>query len=188
MTPLVDPAAVSGLSDAWAEMIAPVVIKGSLLLGLFGLLNQILRRASASTRHLLWTLSLVAVLCLPVVGAGLPAWRVLDIQWFSPAPDGGQEMIAAAGPVLPAAGGTPALNSATPPSTSPGPKGGGAGEPAAPRQRALLYALELLTLKTWLFFIWQAGVLILLGTILLAAFRLWSLERSATVLRGNGST
>src|SRR5688572_16948699 len=39
-------------------------------------LSLILRRASAATRHLLWSFSLLSLLALPVLAYTLPDWRV----------------------------------------------------------------------------------------------------------------
>ena len=85
MIRLIDPATLIGHAEAWAGLILPVAAKASLLLGLFGILSLFLRRASASTRHLLWTLGVAGVLLLPVLGTGLPSWGVLDLPLASQA-------------------------------------------------------------------------------------------------------
>ena len=38
--------------------------------------TRVLRRASASTRHQVWTVALVSVVALPALTAALPAWQV----------------------------------------------------------------------------------------------------------------
>ena len=94
MTSFIDPAILTGAADTLAGLILPIAIKVSLLLGLFGILNLTLRRASASTRHLIWTLGLVGILLLPILGAGLPSWQVLDLSWLPPSGNGMLETIA----------------------------------------------------------------------------------------------
>ena len=65
-------ARATGLVGSWITFVLPVVTKASLLLGLVALVNLAMRRASASTRHLLWTLGFVGVLLLPIFQTGLP--------------------------------------------------------------------------------------------------------------------
>ncbi|MDA0810124.1 MAG: M56 family metallopeptidase, partial [Planctomycetota bacterium] len=55
-------------------------IKGGALLLLAALVVLLLRRDSAATRHLVWQVSIVGMLVVPVFSAVLPAWRVLP-QW-----------------------------------------------------------------------------------------------------------
>ena len=55
---------------------ADAVGKASLLLGAAGLASVALRRASASVRHLIWTLALVGSLVVPALSIALPRWSV----------------------------------------------------------------------------------------------------------------
>ena len=53
------------------------VIRASALLAAAALVDLFLRRrASAAVRHLLWTLTVAALLALPIASVGLPVWRV----------------------------------------------------------------------------------------------------------------
>ena len=57
-----------------------VAVKGTFFL-MFGLtLTLVLRRASAATRHLVWSLALDAMLVLPVVSMLVPTWKVSIIR------------------------------------------------------------------------------------------------------------
>jgi beta-lactamase regulating signal transducer with metallopeptidase domain len=54
-----------------------VVVKATALLGIAAIMQLVVfRRASAATRHLVWTIALVGVLLLPVVSLVGPAWTV----------------------------------------------------------------------------------------------------------------
>ena len=59
-----------------AEVVTDVVFKATLLLGITGVATLLLRRASAATRHGVWSLALIALLLIPVLSFGLPAWYV----------------------------------------------------------------------------------------------------------------
>jgi beta-lactamase regulating signal transducer with metallopeptidase domain len=55
-----------------------ISIKASVLLGVAAILQAVMsRRASAATRHLVWTLTIVGLLVLPVLSAVLPQWAVV---------------------------------------------------------------------------------------------------------------
>ncbi|MEN8376213.1 MAG: M56 family metallopeptidase [Gemmatimonadota bacterium] len=51
-----------------------IAVKAMLILGGAALVTAALRGASAATRHLAWTLALVAVAALPLMKLGLPTW------------------------------------------------------------------------------------------------------------------
>lgn len=54
-----------------------LVVKATALLGIAALAQLVVfRRASAATRHLVWTIALVSVLVLPVVSWMGPSWNV----------------------------------------------------------------------------------------------------------------
>ena len=52
-------------------------VKGIIVLSLVALSMLAMRRSSAAKRHLVWTLSVVSLLALPVMSIGFPQWRVL---------------------------------------------------------------------------------------------------------------
>tara|TARA_R110002072_G_C7978294_1_gene535843 strand:- start:29319 stop:32906 length:3588 start_codon:yes stop_codon:yes gene_type:complete len=58
-------------------LLVDAAIKGGTLLLLAALVALLLRRDSAATRHLVWQVSIVGMLCVPVFSAVLPQWRVL---------------------------------------------------------------------------------------------------------------
>ncbi len=64
--------------DSTASALMWIVIKASALLAGAALVQlTCLRRASAASRHAVWTIALLAVLLLPVVSRVLPQWSVV---------------------------------------------------------------------------------------------------------------
>jgi beta-lactamase regulating signal transducer with metallopeptidase domain len=63
-----------GLAVAFA-----IVVKATVLLTVVALFQALIqRRSSAALRHLIWTLSIVAILVLPVLSLALPEWTVMS--------------------------------------------------------------------------------------------------------------
>ncbi|MFN7929842.1 MAG: M56 family metallopeptidase [Blastocatellia bacterium] len=60
----------------YAQLLLEVTLKATLILALAGLLNVLLRQASATARHLVWSLALGALLVLPLLASLLPGLRV----------------------------------------------------------------------------------------------------------------
>src|SRR5215208_6513855 len=57
-----------------------ILIKASLLLsGIAAAQMLVARRASAATRHLIWTLAIVGLLLLPLLAFVLPGWTALTV-------------------------------------------------------------------------------------------------------------
>jgi HEAT repeat protein/beta-lactamase regulating signal transducer with metallopeptidase domain len=69
---------------AWVPL-ADAIAKATLLFGAAGVISALLRRASAATRHMVWTLALLSALVLPVLSLALPRWQ-LPIVTLSPIP------------------------------------------------------------------------------------------------------
>ncbi|HEX8430056.1 MAG TPA: M56 family metallopeptidase [Longimicrobium sp.] len=82
------PVLPSGLTDSWGWALAMVLLKSTLVLGAAALAARRLRNGSAARRHLAWTLSLGALLVLPLLALALPAWKLpfLQIQTRAHAP------------------------------------------------------------------------------------------------------
>jgi HEAT repeat protein/beta-lactamase regulating signal transducer with metallopeptidase domain len=60
---------------AWIQA-ADAVAKATVLLAVAALASLALRRASAASRHLVWTLALVGALLLPILSLALPRWQL----------------------------------------------------------------------------------------------------------------
>lgn len=74
------------------QLLLEVILKATFVLATVGLCGVLLRRASATTRHLIWSLALGALLVLPVLAWLLPVWRVPVL----PAPKAAPMIVAAA--------------------------------------------------------------------------------------------
>jgi len=90
------------MSGGW-EFLLNLAGKGAVVLGAAFLGSLLLRRASASTRHLLWTLALASVLLLPLLSGLLPNWE-------APVLPAAPEVLAAPGKTVPLDRAPPPLN------------------------------------------------------------------------------
>jgi beta-lactamase regulating signal transducer with metallopeptidase domain len=66
-------------------IVVDAVVKASVILGTTALAALVLRRASASARHLVWTLGLVSALGMPVLSLALPRWELPIVTVAAPA-------------------------------------------------------------------------------------------------------
>ena len=187
MTHLLDSAVVTNLAESWSGMIAPAAVKGSLLLALTGLLSLALRKASASLRHLLWVLGLAGVLVLPLLHAALPSWQIPGMYGGFSVLSGTQDSPVVAVETSSSAGVLEQSAPAAAPSTQQARVLGESRQIHAGNVSGPVYSSSRsLPLTTWIFFLWQAGVLLLAATVVWAAVRLWVLGRSAGTLTGDG--
>ena len=65
-----------GQAPALLPLLADVALKGAVILLAALLLNRLLQRAAAATRHLVWTLALISLLVLPAVQQIIPVWQL----------------------------------------------------------------------------------------------------------------
>jgi beta-lactamase regulating signal transducer with metallopeptidase domain len=61
--------------SGWPEVLITLVIKGTFILAIAGIIAFALRRAAAASRHLVWNLALMSLLALPLLSLALPAWQ-----------------------------------------------------------------------------------------------------------------
>ena len=93
--------------DAGAAALVALAVKGSLLFLLAFLVVGFLGRASAATRHAVWTFALGAALVLPVLFLVVPGWQV-SVLPGSPAPPAPEAPVAPEAPPAPRAFAIPA--------------------------------------------------------------------------------
>ncbi|UCG87515.1 MAG: HEAT repeat domain-containing protein [Gemmatimonadota bacterium] len=53
-----------------------ILLKGTVVLAVAGLMTTLLNRSSAASRHAVWSIALGALLVLPVLSVSLPSWKV----------------------------------------------------------------------------------------------------------------
>lgn len=71
-----DFAQFSDYAGTWISVLLSFSIKGAIILAVAGSLVVMMRRASAAARHLVWNMSLAALLALPLLSFVMPEWRV----------------------------------------------------------------------------------------------------------------
>ncbi len=210
MLPICDSVSVTRIAWQWAAFFVPVMMKGGLILGLAFAVTRLMRGASASARHLVWTLSMAGLLLLPLMELALPSWRVLpfpDLRSaaaLGPAPSGtetGVHALVTAG-TRASASGTGGLvlqpQSRLRPDAAEGARtaaNGAAREssPSASRSHGLyghassaLMKLASTPACVWLFALWLAGVLALCASLMSGLMRLRRLRHEARPLTGGG--
>ncbi|CAN5473781.1 hypothetical protein BH23VER1_BH23VER1_23360 [soil metagenome] len=150
-------------------------VRGTSVLAVAGLAAFALFRASASARHLVWLVAMVALLVVPLLSVSLPQWRALP-RWESP--------VATA---LPAATHpSPAPRSpGVPPETAP--RGSALAPEAIPRGSGVSPEALLLASRPespeawpWLSLVWTAGFAIGLLRLLVAHATLARTARRST--------
>ena len=169
---------VRGTDPAWLWTLAAAAVKGAALLVAAGALVAVARQASAATRHLIWTVALVATLALPVVAGLLPPIEV-------PVPQGLAALLttrqaadaAAAMGVLPAteSGPTTAIRVDQPADRSRRTDTSSLGPRPASVPAAAAIDWPALLLLTWL-----AGAAISLARFAIGLATAWWISRSAT--------
>jgi beta-lactamase regulating signal transducer with metallopeptidase domain len=67
---------LSSQSIALIQLMLDAFIKSAVILSAAGLLAASLRRASAASRHLVWSVAVASLLALPALSVALPSWRI----------------------------------------------------------------------------------------------------------------
>src|SRR5262249_29174315 len=58
------------------QLLLDTFIKSAVILSAAGLMAAVLRRASAASRHLVWSVAVASLLALPILSVTLPSWRM----------------------------------------------------------------------------------------------------------------
>lgn len=165
----------------WMPAALWMIAKASALLAAAAIAQLLIhRRASAATRHLVWTLAVVSLLLLPVLSALLPDWEVAVPVAASP--------VDSAAPALAAPAPTPAASTAsafvalapTTPASTPG-----ASTPAAsttPASATPATAAPRLSWATLFIVLYGAGALFLLSRLAAQRWTMARLAREATAV------
>ncbi|MGH9752906.1 MAG: M56 family metallopeptidase [Blastocatellia bacterium] len=67
---------LSSQSIALIQLLLDTFIKSAFILSVAGLLAATLRRASAASRSLVWSVAMTSLLALPVLSVALPSWQI----------------------------------------------------------------------------------------------------------------
>ena len=120
--------------------------------------TTVLRRSSAATRHLVWTVALAGVLVLPLIERVVPAWRIVPVP----------AELAPAAPVEP-----PTVES--PPVAEQQVM-------AAPHESAPMPGEKRIDWMIWAVGIWAVGGILLFVRLLYGVLRIWWVERRSCEL------
>src|SRR5262245_26504158 len=180
---------LSPQSIALIQLLLDAFIKSAVILSVAGLLAFSLRRASAASRHLVWSLAMASLLALPVLSIALPSWRIDALPSLAtiasvdngsrepagfggiaaaPAPERGQNL--GAGPL---AQRQPVEVGAESPASNPvSPRFDAAPNPVEPSLNGFDWKVALLMA-------WIAGALAVMARLVAGATRVWLLTRRA---------
>ncbi len=153
----------SALGVTLVDQVAKATI---LLLAAWGI-SRLLRRASAATRHQMWTAALVTILALPLLSRALPAWRVpifsTGVTEKSSSPINGPMELAPTAAALSAPVAGEVLATA-----------GSAPKPGWLAEAGQFSGSQVLPL------VWGLGALILLARLLVSSIAAWRVVREST--------
>jgi beta-lactamase regulating signal transducer with metallopeptidase domain/peroxiredoxin len=76
MNSLLNNLALYSISSTWFDLVLDMTLKTSLILFFAWTLVLIFKRASSSTRHLIWSLAIVSLFLLPLTSFLLPEWEI----------------------------------------------------------------------------------------------------------------
>jgi HEAT repeat protein/beta-lactamase regulating signal transducer with metallopeptidase domain len=177
-----------------ALFLLDIAVKATAILLATVALNIALRRASAATRHLLWSISLSALLALPLLTYALPSWRVAVLpESFSISDNrvNNLESETASQPKADAFETRKASRNYREPAITHAAASGSldrSGENrAAPQEESYKPAETIAPASTeafhwsyWVLMIWLAGFLISSGRLILGIATVWRLSRKAS--------
>ena len=184
---------LSPQSIALIQLLLDAFIKSAIILSVAGLGAHSLRKASAASRHLVWSLAMASLLALPVLSIALPSWRIDALPSLATGAsvdasvdNGSREPAgfgAIAGAPAPDRGQEPEAGSLAQPQSS----GAGAGSPASnPVSRRFDAApnpvgppLNGFDWKVALAPAWIAGALAVMARLMAGTARVWLLTRRA---------
>ncbi|HWK10220.1 MAG TPA: M56 family metallopeptidase, partial [Vicinamibacterales bacterium] len=163
---------------AWLPVV-DAIAKATIVLATAGVLTVVLRRASAASRHLIWTLALLSALALPVFSLALPKWQVGLVKLRAELPAASSQVPATSFQLR-----APSLNSGPARVASPAPQStpGGpiANPPAASKPR---FSFDEVTAgPATVFAIWLLGACAILARLVLGVVAVqWMSRRTERV-------
>jgi len=176
-------------ASAWLIALLDASAKSALVLAAAALAAFAMRRASAALRHLVWTLAIVSVLCLPFLSLLLPAWPVLRVPGVlaprasPPSEPLLEQTLDASLPPLPATT-APSANTPQPPSEARPPAEPAASDPqpsrpSPPAPARPAAARPPRAIPSILLLIWSLGAAVALLPLLVGMYAVRRLTRRA---------
>jgi len=187
---LFDPTLLATRSATWLEGLLAVSIKSAVMLVIAAGLSLALKRASAASRHLVWSFAFASLLALPVLAFSLPSWNAPIWPHTLSAEATESARVVTGGPVASAATAKGSLNAlAFDPSL----------RPAAPINTTVVNywplamverangvragKMESLGFGAWALLLWMAGALLILARLLIGTVSVRRMARQAQVIR-----
>ena len=159
-------------------MVLDAVAKASVILAVTALVAVALRRASASARHLVWSLGLLSALAIPALSVALPRWELPIVTIAAPALDAAAAVPAAVGDDRAA---NPAASASINPVASAFRRKTSSEQAIAPSVEAPAARVPL-SWTSIVFFAWLAGAAVILGRMFLGlAAVMWMSRRTPVV-------
>ncbi len=169
--------------NTWLEILLSTSLKGVLILVIAAALSFALRKASAASRHLVWSLAIASLLALPVLSFGLPSWQVpvlpfefsagqSEIAAITPAMNTSQvqmaEPVAVVNPTSPIRGRKPAISRASRPILS-----------VSSSQQASTAKAESFGWTMWALILWLSGAALIFARLLVGTVSAWWVVKRA---------
>jgi hypothetical protein len=172
---------LSSQSIALIQLMLDAFIKSAVILSAAGLLAASLRRASAASRHLVWSVAMASLLALPVLSVALPAWRTgtlppLETVVNNEARDTAGLSSIMAAPVSERVNRRP-LDIASVGAESPASDSGSPQFDAAPKPEESAWSV--FDWKIALSLAWLAGAFAVIARLAIGSGRIWVLTRQA---------
>src|SRR5215510_1426678 len=67
---------LSSQSITLIQLLLDAFVKSAIILSAAGLFAASLRKSSAASRHMVWSMAIISLLALPVLSIALPSWRI----------------------------------------------------------------------------------------------------------------
>ena len=193
MSSLFDPVSFASYTPMWLMMLLNLLVKGTVVLMAAALFGLLLKQASASTRYLVWSSALLALVALPILPLLLPVWQIpFPGDLFSAAVSQPTSAVSPAG--LPLAsvnesttqppGRLSPETEALPAHSSRGQTGDSiVMQKAARRSKPALLPTPTMHLSTWAVMAWLAGVVAVLIRLAVGFVRAgWLVRRAKPVI------
>ncbi len=192
MSSLFDPVSFASYTPMWLMMLLNLLVKGTVVLMAAALFGLLLQRASASTRYLVWSSALLALVALPILPLLLPVWQIpLPGDLF---PVAVAQPAAAVSPALLAPPSVKESNTQPPRRLSPQTEALPAHnsrirtgdslviQETARRSKSALFSTPTMNGSTWVVMAWLAGVVAVLARLAVGFVRAgWLVRRAKPV-------